>query len=307
VRARPARTRVSAPAKLNLGLRVVGRRPDGLHLLESVFVPLDLADEIALEVEVGPARAVALRVEGGPPELDLSAANLASRAATAFLEAAGCSATVRIELTKRIPVGAGLGGGSSDAGAVLRALDTCLPDSPARAHLPEIAVGLGADVPFFLDPRPSLVLGIGERIEPLAGVPALPVVVATPAPSLSTAAVFEAFSAAGAPPSAALTPAEGPLTMLPLPALLERGWHSGHALRALLVNDLEPVAARLRPDVGRVRREIERAGARAVGMSGSGPTVFGVFGSADEARAAAARIPWEPSDRVHVGRTTGSP
>jgi 4-diphosphocytidyl-2-C-methyl-D-erythritol kinase len=311
---------VDAPAKLNLGLRVTGVRSDGYHLLESVFVPLDLCDTLAFEVEPGPAARVALRTEGGPAELEAGGRNLASRAAVGFLEAAGLGAEVRIELVKRIPVGAGMGGGSSDAGAVLRALAGCFPDALAPAELERLAVSLGADVAYFLDPRPALVRGIGDEIEPLASFPALPVVVATPSPGLATAVVFRAWDSAHpcgpAPDSAALTPS-GPNRRMPaLPVLLAELDPPAEPGRTLLANslpadwlgnDLEPVAAGLAPAVVRLRTEIERAGARAVGMSGSGPTVFGVFDDLDAARAAAARIDWQPADRVHVGRTAGSP
>jgi 4-diphosphocytidyl-2-C-methyl-D-erythritol kinase len=311
----------AAPAKLNLGLRVTGVRADGYHLLESVFVPLDLADALAIELVPAPSTRVALRVEGESAGLEAGGRNLAARAAAALLEAVGQPAEVRITLTKRIPVGAGMGGGSSDAGAVLRVLAECFPGAVPAPSLAALAVRLGADVPYFLDPRPALVRGVGDVIEPIASFPSLEVVVVTPAPPLATAAVFRAFDArpraGSAPDSAALTPADEGRRMPPLPALLEelgkasspmppspRRWQT--LLAELLVNDLEPVAAGLHPAVHRLRTAIERAGARAVGMSGSGPSVFGVFDGADEARAAAARILWEPTDRVHVGRTAGS-
>lgn len=306
-----------APAKLNLGLRVVGRRPDGYHLLDSLFVPLDWCDVLRLSVEPGAGEPeVALRIGGGPPELARLEENLAARAALGFLRAAGLKARVTIELEKRIPLGAGLGGGSSDAGTILRALAATFAEAVPPAALAGLAVGLGADVPFFLDPRPARVTGIGEEIVPLAGVPAFDVVVATPAPPLETARVFRAFAASRS--GRALTPAEAGRRMPWLPAEDRDPVDFGtgrapEALRALedlqtlLANDLEPVATRLHPAIGRLRAALTRAGARAVGMSGSGPTVFGVFGSGDEARTAAARIRWEPTDRVHVGRTAASP
>lgn len=306
---------VQAPAKLNFGLRVLGVRADGYHLLESLFVPLDLADDLVLELAPAEAPRVALRLEGGPAGLEHDARNLAVRAARGFLEAAGLALEVRITLTKRIPVGAGMGGGSSDAGAVLRALAAHLPGALDRERLHALATSLGADVPYFLDPRPALVRGIGERIEPVPGVPPFPVLVVTPAPPLATRAVFEAWDrahpGAAAPDSAALTPGEPNRRMPALPA----SWTEGHPsagrwqtlLAKLLVNDLEPVAAGLSPAIARVRTWIERAGARAVGMSGSGPTVFGVFDELGEAHEAAAGIAWEPTDHVHVGQTAGSP
>jgi 4-diphosphocytidyl-2-C-methyl-D-erythritol kinase len=302
-----------APAKLNFGLRVVGRRPDGYHTLESVFVPFDLADELALEVAGGRPASVSIRVEGGGAELADPDHNLAARAARRLLDEAGVRARVAIRLRKCIPVGAGLGGGSSDAGAVLRALAALFPDALPAARLARLALSLGADVPFFLAPRPARVSGIGEVVEPLPGVPSFAVLVVVPEPPLSTAEVFRAFDEGGADGGraggggtcggGALTRAEGGRSMLALPGALDdaRGW------AALLANDLEPVAARLRPAIVRVRGELERGGARAVGMSGSGPSVFGLFADAAGAGAAAEGGRWEPSDRIHVGRTAGSP
>ena len=317
-----------APAKLNLGLRIVGRRSDGYHLLESLFVPLDLEDWIRVEVDRAGRGGVELRVEGGPPELADAAGNLAARAGRAFLDAAGLRATVRIALEKRIPVGAGLGGGSSDAAAVLRALRACCPGVLAPERLVELALGLGADVPFFLDPRPARVAGIGERIEPLRDCPELPVLVVVPTPPLATREVFEAWDRAHAQGgAAALTPPSAGRNLARLPALLSAPQPdpsadspaaavaaasvvaasvSDRELRGLLANDLEVVATRLRPSIGRVRAAIEGSGARAVGMSGSGPSVFGVFRDERSARAAAERGRFEASDRVHVGRTLAS-
>lgn len=309
-------TAIQAQAKLNFGLRVVGRRQDGYHLLESLFVPLDLADDVALRLRPARHARVHLELHGGPPNLEADDRNLAARAASAFLAEADLAADVRIELTKRIPVGAGMGGGSSDAGAVLRALAAGHPGAVSAARLAELAVSVGADVPYFLDPKPAWVRGIGEMIEPIAGFPALPVIVATPRPPLETAAVFRAWDdrqrGSDAADSAALTPEE-PGRSMPPPSALANGigdrddreteiWW-----RRLLANDLEAVAAGLHSGVPRLRTEIERSGARVVGMSGSGPTVFGVFGDAEEARAAATKIPWELTDHVHVGSTKGSP
>ena len=312
-----------APAKLNLGLRIVGRRPDGYHLLESVFVPLDLEDR--LEVRVDPdGSGISLRVDGGSAELADPERNLAARAARAFLDAAGLRASVGIVLEKRIPVGAGLGGGSSDAAALLRVLATVFPRALGPEALRRLALDLGADVPFFLDPRPARVAGIGERIEPIPGWPELPVLVVTPARPLATRAVFEAWDReAAAHPSPALTPsAPGRNLALPsdpqriaspervlaaAPVVAPVGAPAGdRELRALLANDLEAVASRLQPAIGRLRGEIERSGARAVGMSGSGPSVFGVFRDLRSAEIAAGRGRFEASDRVHVGRALAS-
>ncbi len=314
-------TAIQAQAKLNLGLRVVGRRADGYHLLESLFVPLDLADDVTLRIDPARPARVRFQLRKGPPNLEADERNLAARAAQNFLAAANLAADIRIELTKRIPVGAGMGGGSSDAGAVLRGLAAGHPGAVSPDRLAELAVALGADVPYFLDPRPAWVHGIGEAIEPIPGFPALPVIVATPRPPLDTAAVFRAWDhrqpVDAAAESTALTP-EGPGRSMPSPRTTANGigspegrelevWWRRLLAEDLLANDLESIAAGLHAGIARLRSEIERSGAQAVGMSGSGPTVFGVFGAAEEARAAAARISWEPTDHVHVGSTTGSP
>ena len=169
-----ARLELRAPAKINLGLRLVGRRQDGYHELESLFLPLELADRIELEVEEGGPPCVALTLEGAADGVPTGPENLAVRAARAFLEAAGLELRLRARLQKALPAGAGLGGGSSDAGAVLRGLAGLFPGSVP--DLPALALRLGADVPFFLAPRPARVGGIGEVVEPVEGIPSLGVV-----------------------------------------------------------------------------------------------------------------------------------
>jgi 4-diphosphocytidyl-2-C-methyl-D-erythritol kinase len=177
---------------------VVGRRPDGYHELESLFLPLDLADELELELEPAGASRVSLRLDGAAGGLPSDSRNLALRAAEGFLEAGGLRREVRIRLRKRIPAGAGLGGGSSDAAAVLRGLAVACPGALQDAALRGLALELGADVPFFLDPRPALVSGIGERCEPLAGAwPERILLLAHPGLALSTARVFAAYDGSG--------------------------------------------------------------------------------------------------------------
>lgn len=311
---------LAAPAKVNLGLRIRGRRPDGYHFLESLFVPLALGDRVRLRVgKIEGASPVTLRVSGtraeGVPE---DASNLAWRAAAAFLDAAGLrDRAVGIALEKSIPAQAGLGGGSSDAGAVLRGLLALLPGALPREALGTLALRLGADVPFFLDPRPALVRGIGERIEPVSGLPGLVLLLVHPGVGLSTAEVYGAYDAL----EGALTPSEPGPTVRPPEGPLEP-----EALERLLENDLEPAARRLCPPLARLRRRIAEAGAVSVGMSGSGPTLFGVFrdeGSAGEAAKrlaedAAGNGPTEGAGRagrdrgaqkmwIHVTRTESAP
>ncbi len=276
--------RVLAPAKLNLGLRIVGRRADGHHELESAFVPLDLADELDVRAEPGAKAEVALELAEGGDGVPADDRNLAARAARAFLEASRLRARVRIALRKRVPAAAGLGGGSSDAGAVLRALASRFPGAVGPAALAELALTLGADVPFFLDPRPALIQGIGERRAPLPGhLPALAVLLANPGEPLATAGVFAAYAARPHPPAAAGGLAERWRAVLAGPGLAER-------LGPLLQNDLEPVAECLCPALGPIRAALRAAGALAVGLSGSGATLYGLFAEVEAASAARARM-----------------
>lgn len=280
---------LAAPAKLNLGLRVLGRRPDGYHEIESLLVPLDFGD--SLHIRRRAALGVVLHLCGEAAQAaPAGRENLAWRAAQGFIEAAGLDFGVALRLEKRIPAPGGLGGGSSDAGAVLRGLCAL---APGRAGvLRELALSLGADVPFFLDPRPALVEGIGERIQPLPGLPALDVAIAHPRLPLATGAVYAAFDA-GPPP-----PPRPPLRrLLGLAGQGQQANLAGpggagpeHWPPELLRNDLEAPARRLCPAVAALREALEAAGALAVGMSGSGPSVYGVFGSAAGARAAVQKL-----------------
>ena len=134
------RLRCAAPAKINLGLRVVARRADGYHELESLFVPLDLADDIAIEIAEAESASVEIAVDGRNQGVPVDQTNLAARAAAAFASAADLSLRIRLQVTKQIPTGAGLGGGSSDAGTVLRALQEAFPGAVSGSELARIAL-----------------------------------------------------------------------------------------------------------------------------------------------------------------------
>jgi 4-diphosphocytidyl-2-C-methyl-D-erythritol kinase len=274
-----------APAKINLFLRVVGRRADGYHELDSVFIPVSLCDDVRVEVR-GTAQSVmpttlALACDrGGIPPGDQ---NLAWRAAAAFLAELEPEIDrphqVAIELRKKIPAGAGLGGGSSDAGAVLRMM-AALCRVEDRARLAAVALALGADVPFFLDPRCAHVGGVGERIASLeAGPPPLQMVIAVPPIEVSTAEIFRA-----------LAPQQwsGPVPAAHLRALAE-----GAISQPMLQNDLAAVAMARHPEIGRLRSALIAAGASAASMSGSGGAVFGIFADADTAARVAAKLRFE--------------
>jgi len=243
--------RLEAPAKLNLGLRVVGRRPDGHHELDSVFVLLDLADRLLLLPGCS-----GLRVEGhGAADLPLGAGNLAWRGLVAGLDTEPELACLTLE--KQIPSAAGLGGGSSDAAAAWR-LGRAWRGLPDRADADELAqlAAIGADVPFFAaGVVAARVTGIGERIEPL-DLPARTVVLVHPPFGLSTAAIF-----------AELRPDE---------------WGA-------LDNDLLAPARRLRPEVDTVFERMARAGG-APRLSGSGPTVYSLFDDPERGTALVATL-----------------
>jgi 4-diphosphocytidyl-2-C-methyl-D-erythritol kinase len=262
-----------APAKINLFLRVVGRRPDGYHELDSIFIPVALCDRIGIETRPASTPTVTLRCD--LRSLPADDRNLAVRAASVFMAEFGLEAEVLIDLHKEIPVGAGLGGGSSDAGTVLRMMAALFRiDSPNR--LAEIALKLGADVPFFLNPVPARVGGIGERITPLEWNPNFALVIAVPPIEVSTAEVFRALKPvnwSGVAPKSAV-----------------RRILAGEIVPTLLVNDLAPAAISRRPRIGDTLAMIQLAGALAASMTGSGSAVFGIFATAAKAQEAAALL-----------------
>jgi 4-diphosphocytidyl-2-C-methyl-D-erythritol kinase len=257
------RRRWPAPAKLNLFLHVVGRRADGYHLLQTVFRLIDLVDWIELSPREDGAIRLAAPLPGVPEDADLTV-----RAARLLQEVGAVRMGVTIRVAKRIPIGGGLGGGSSDAATTLIALDELWGTDLSRAELSALAVRLGADVPFFLLGRNAFAEGIGERLTPLDLGPAWYVVI-TPQVAVSTREIFS---------STALTRDTKPLTITAFFAGLGR-------------NDLEPVVCGRFPQVARALEWLKGFGdAR---MSGSGASVFAAFRTESEARAVVARIPGE--------------
>ena len=258
-----------APAKLNLCLYLGPRREDGLHELCSLFEPLALADLLT----VAPAE----RDEVVCPGVD--GENLAARALAALRERGWGREPLRVEIEKRTPVAAGLGGGSADAAAVLRLAAGEVED------LAGLAAELGADVPSQLRPALALVRGAGELVEPLPEPAPHAAVLLPDGGGLGTAEVFAAADRLGLGRPAA--------ELEELAAELRRVAGSGASPLAypeLLVNDLEPAARSLRPAIGGALDALRAAGAPVALLSGSGPTAVGLFADLEAARAAAARL-----------------
>ncbi|MBF0438750.1 MAG: 4-(cytidine 5'-diphospho)-2-C-methyl-D-erythritol kinase [Magnetococcales bacterium] len=281
---RPAHGIFLAPAKVNLALRVVGKRADGYHLLQSILVFFPLYDQLEIEVlrdEDGLELVCEPVVTASPEE------NLVMRAARALLNATGVQRGARLRLLKRIPDGAGLGGGSSDAALVLLALNRLWGLHLDLQQLMALGVGLGADIPFFLGGRSALVQGIGEQLTPIPVHPSADLVLVHPGVALSTRRVFHAWAGK-------FLDRREPLAM-PGPAVTD--------LVTLLENDLESPAMALAPVIGEVLYALKKAGALGVRMSGSGSSVFGVFPDTATAASAAQRLSVEQKGwRVFSGR-----
>lgn len=255
---------LKAPAKLNLHLSVVGRRPDGYHLLQSLMVKLDLADRLTLTRE---GAGVALTVLGA--DVPCGAENLVYRAAQAFYDASGHPPGVKAVLDKRIPVAAGLGGGSSDAASTLLGLNELYdrPLTPDRLH--EVGLSLGADIPFFLQPASTAwAEGIGEVLSPGPELPPVSFLLVNPGWPLSTAWVYK---------NVKLQLTKKSPNHISL-GRNERSFTIGEVLH----NDLESVVLDHYPEVDQLKQALLRSGAVGALMSGSGPTVFGVFNQRHE-------------------------
>ena len=264
--------RRDAPAKINLYLHVVGKRADGYHLLDSLVAFAAVGDAL----EVGPAAALSLAVSGPFASLVTDDdGNLVMRAARALAAAAGVEAGARMSLEKRLPVAAGLGGGSADAAAALRALVELWGLAINEDQLRALGLSLGADVPACLAGQTVFVSGVGEKVAPAQKLPPVDVVLVNPGPPAPTGEVFAALRGA---PSGPGRFAETPTSASQLAGLL-----------ASRRNDLERPAAAMVPAIGRVLRLLEdQPGCLLARMSGSGATCFGIFPEARAAQAAAA-------------------
>ncbi len=262
--------RLFAPAKVNLYLRITGRRDDGYHLLDSLMVPISLGDDV--EVSLIDERPGTLRLWADDPDLPLGEENTVCRAVHAFRERTGRREAVALGIRKRIPVGAGLGGGSTDAAAALRGLNELLGAGLSTRDLEALAVSVGADVPFFIRGEAARVRGIGEELSPAGPLPMLWLVVLFPGVPVSTAWVYRNF--------------RFKLTNSSNNNNLVEKLDTPHEVAQVLVNDLETVTIGRYPRIAHLKDRLEESGAIGSLMSGSGSAVFGLFvGEADAKQA----------------------
>jgi 4-diphosphocytidyl-2-C-methyl-D-erythritol kinase len=285
---------VLTPAKVNLFLEVLARRPDGFHELDTLLATIDWCDTLEFRSTVEPEIDFACRWGAGceawgqslratTPESDLFGPlpareeNLAWRSVQLFRQRAQISAGAVVRLWKRIPAAAGLGGASADAAAALLAANEGWNVHWPAEKLAELAAELGSDVPFFLYGPRAICQGRGERVAPQQGRWRLPVVVLRPPVGLSTPRVF-----------GRCRPADVPQSSATVAAALETG--NPAACREVLLNRLEPAARELSPWVARVQQELKSSGAVASAMSGSGSSCFAVGRTFRHARRLAARL-----------------
>lgn len=290
VRHLPTHVEVLAPAKVNLFLEVLARRPDGFHEIETLMVAVAMADTLRLAPRVDGeirlqcrwAYGLAAGASAGDSaadslgEIPSESQNLVWRAVEWLRKRAGHSGGADIELIKRVPAAAGLGGASSDAAAALVAANAAWRLGWSRERLAEVAAELGSDVPFFLGGGAAICRGRGEQIEPLRA-PRLHIALVRPPVGLSTPQVYSRCLPSAAPVGASA-----------LVRQLARGdvAAAGRAMK----NDLQPAAEALSEWIGKVLGEIDRAGAAARQMSGSGSSCFGLCHSARHARRVASRL-----------------
>jgi 4-diphosphocytidyl-2-C-methyl-D-erythritol kinase len=263
-------------AKINLRLRVLGRRADGYHEIRTVFQTITLNDRLSCRA-LDDSR---LELECDAPGVPTDDSNLVLRAARLLRERFNVARGASIKLEKSIPAGGGLGGGSSNAAVALAALARLWEIETTRAELSDLGSSLGADVPFFFTGGTALGTGRGAEIAPLDDAPAASLLVVSPRVKVSTS---EAYKSLNAP---ALTKEIAPANLLVSRA--EEDFSD--SLPAALANDFEPVVYRLHPEVGRARDALVAAGAKGALLSGSGSSVFGVFESSDEVARARSRI-----------------
>jgi 4-diphosphocytidyl-2-C-methyl-D-erythritol kinase len=299
---------VRAPAKLNIYLDVLGRRADGFHELETLMVPVRWWDSIALtptpaasDTTAGQlsltVRSCFLARHSHSHELPpVGSENLVRRALEVLRERSGCVMGAHVELIKRIPLAAGLGGGSSDAAAVLRLANRLWGINWRRERLMEIGAEIGSDVPFFIGGGAAICRGRGERVQRLRGIAPLDFVVVKPPVKLGTAEVYRTLDSIKEPPT---PPSEGRL--VELVSVLQSGRYRN--LGRFMLNRLEVAAAALSPWILQVRSVFERLGCIGHQLSGSGSSYFGVCSHAQQARRLSALLRTRQLGLVYATRS----
>lgn len=259
--------KILSPAKINLFLQVTGKRPDGYHELFSLMCCVDLFDTIMLQF--GGDR---IAIESSNSQIPLDDTNIAHQAATRFLKSLKITDGLTIRIEKSIPVAAGLGGGSSNAASVLAGLNRHYGLPFSRSELMSMGLGLGADVPFFLFQKPALASGIGEKLEAYQGALPFRILLVNPGIEVHTAEVYQNLNLR-------LTKCKKKITK---PSLKQ----SGFDVSQHLCNDLENVTIDKYPEIGSLKTQLLKHGALGALMSGSGPTVFGLFSDPHKAERA---------------------
>lgn len=251
---------LEARAKINLCLHITGKRKDGYHELQSLMCPVDLCDLVTLAPG---KRGIQIRVFGGMDSVPETEENLAWKAADLFYRTVGQEPALLIHIEKKIPAAAGLGGGSSNAACVLKGLNQIWGSPFSQDELKELALSLGADVSFFLLEGAAWAEGVGEELELVRNLKNYPILLVKPRAGLPTAEVYKNLKWGLTKKGIKITKPDFEGEEIdPLP---------------LLHNDLEAVAAKMCPEVKTARHFMKKSGAKGILMSGSGPTVFGLF------------------------------
>jgi len=259
-----------SPAKVNLFLRVLRKRDDGYHDILSLMQRISLCDEMSFDLK---GSKIVVKCPGS--SLPENKDNIAYRAAEVILSGVSCHSGVEITINKRIPVAAGLGGGSSNAATTLVTLNEMTGIKYSTEELMEMGADLGADVPFFVFGKTALASGIGDRLKPVEIVPNLSFILINPGFEISTREIYENLKLG--------------LTKEPIKYRMPRFVTMSHVVKGLC-NDLEKVSLRFYPALSKIKELLTANGALGSLMSGSGPTVFGIFKNDDDARKAEIRL-----------------
>lgn len=259
--------KIHSPAKINLFLKITGKRPDGYHDLITLMCCIDLYDTISIAFN-----AKKISVICNNPKVPEDKTNLAHSAATLFLKSLNKQECVEICINKNIPVGAGLGGGSSNAASVLLGLNHYYGSPFSQEELMSMGQSIGADVPFFIFKKPAIASGIGENLEAYEGLTPYKILLIYPGFSVSTTKVYNNFNLG--------------LTKIKKKHNFHLSKNQEFNIEYHLYNDLEKVTASWYPDIVAVKEALLRHGARGALMTGSGPTIFGLFSNTEKAQSA---------------------